>query len=101
MALSSKIFVRNIPKQPQTSFWLPTGKDYFYPDFVAELDDGSIFVLEYKGSHLDSADDARVKDAIGRQWAKDSQGKRIFLMATKLDKNGRSLEDQINHALAR
>ncbi|MDI9757548.1 hypothetical protein QM276_18300, partial [Acinetobacter baumannii] len=64
-------------------------------------DDGSIFVLEYKGSHLDSTDDARVKDAIGRQWAKDSQGKRIFLMATKLDKNGRSLEDQINHALAR
>ncbi|CDI28440.1 DEAD/DEAH box helicase [Acinetobacter baumannii] len=96
-----KYWVRNIPKQPQTSFWLPTGKDYFYPDFVAELDDGSIFVLEYKGSHLDSADDARVKDAIGRQWAKDSQGKRIFLMATKLDKNGRSLEDQINHALAR
>ena len=55
----------------------------------------------FSAHHLDSADDARVKDAIGRQWAKDSQGKRIFLMATKLDKNGRSLEDQINHALAK
>ena len=61
-----KYWVRNIPKQPQYSFWLPTEKDYFYPDFVAELVDGSIFVLEYKGGHLDTADNARVKNAIGK-----------------------------------
>ena len=91
-----KYWVRNIPKQPQYSFWLPTEKDYFYPDFVAELVDGSIFVLEYKGGHLDTADDARVKNAIGKQWAKDSNGKRIFLMAKKQDDVGRSLEEQIN-----
>lgn len=94
-----KYWVRNIPKQPRTSFWLPTEKDYFYPDFVAELIDGSIFVLEYKGGHLDTADDARVKNAIGKQWAKDSQGKRIFLMAKKQDEFGRSLEEQINTSL--
>lgn len=94
-----KYWVRNIPKQPQYSFWLPTEKDYFYPDFVAELVDGSIFVLEYKGGHLDTADDARVKNAIGKQWAKDSNGKRIFLMAKKQDEVGRSLEEQINQTI--
>ena len=94
-----KYWVRNIPKQPHTSFWLPTEKDYFYPDFVAELVDGSIFVLEYKGGHLDTADDARIKNAIGKQWAKDSNGKRLFLMAKNQDEVGRSLEEQINQAL--
>jgi len=95
-----KYWVRNIPKQPHTSFWLPTEKDYFYPDFVAELVDGSIFVLEYKGGHLDTADDARIKNAIGKQWAKDSDGKRLFLMAKQQDENGRSLEEQINNVLS-
>lgn len=95
-----KYWVRNIPKQPQYSFWLPTEKDYFYPDFVAELVDGSIFVLEYKGGHLDTADDARVKNAIGKQWANESNGKRLFLMAKKQDEFGRSLEGQINQILA-
>ena len=94
-----KYWVRNIPKQPHTSFWLPTEKDYFYPDFVAELVDGSIFVLEYKGGHLDTADDARIKNAIGKQWAKDSNGKRLFLMAKNQDEVGRSLEEQINQIL--
>ena len=95
-----KYWVRNIPKQPHTSFWLPTEKDYFYPDFVAELVDGSIFVLEYKGGHLDTADDARVKNAIGKQWAKDSNDKRLFLMAKNQDDVGRSLDEQINLVLS-
>lgn len=95
-----KYWVRNIPKQPQVSFWLPTERDYFYPDFVAELIDGSIFVLEYKGDHLVTADDARIKNDIGLQWAKNSNGKRIFLMARSKDEDGRSLEDQINQALS-
>ena len=94
-----KHWVRNIPKQQHSSFWLPTQKDYFYPDFVAELIDGSIFVLEYKGGHIDTADDARIKNDIGKQWAKDSNGKRIFLMAKAQDSMGRSLEEQINQAI--
>ena len=59
----------------------------------------SIFVLEYKGGRLDTADDARIKNDIGKQWAKDSNGKRKFLMAKKQDEAGRSLEEQINLAL--
>lgn len=94
-----KHWVRNIPKQPTSSFWLPTEKDYFYPDFVAELVDGSIFVLEYKGGHLETADDARVKNDIGLQWAKNSNNRRIFLMATPRDQAGRDLAAQIHHVL--
>lgn len=94
-----KRWVRNIPKQPTSSFWLPTEKDYFYPDFVAELVDGSIFVLEYKGGHLETADDARVKNDIGLQWAKNSNKRRIFLMATPRDQAGRDLAAQIHHVL--
>jgi type III restriction enzyme len=95
-----KHWVRNIPKQPNTSFWLPTDKDYFFPDFVAELVDGSIFILEYKGQYLYTADEARIKNAVGQQWAKGSSGKRIFLMARAKDEDGRDVETQINQALS-
>lgn len=94
-----KRWVRNIPKQPTTSFWLPTDKDYFYPDFVAELLDGSIFILEYKGLHLYTADEARIKNDVGMQWAKNSNGKRIFLMARAKDEDGRDVATQIEQAL--
>lgn len=78
--------------------YLRTGTT-FYPDFIAELVDGSIFVLEYKGAHIDTAEDALIKNDVGKQWAKNSDGKRIFLMANAQDKTGRSLEEQINQAI--
>lgn len=95
-----KQWVRNIPKQPNTSFWLPTDKDYFYPDFVAELIDGSIFVLEYKGQHLYTADEARIKNDVGQQWAKHSDARRVFLMARSKDEDGRDVVTQIDQALS-
>src|SRR5690606_23600414 len=47
-----KYWVRNLERQPDSSFWLPTSTDRFYPDFVAELTDGRILAVEYKGAHL-------------------------------------------------
>jgi hypothetical protein len=47
-----KFWIRNLSGRPQTSFWLPTSTDRFYPDFVAMLNDGRIFAIEYKGAHL-------------------------------------------------
>jgi len=44
-----KHWVRNLERRPDTSFWLQTSTDRFYPDFVAELTDGRILVVEYKG----------------------------------------------------
>ncbi len=91
-----KYWVRNIPKQA-SSFSLPTGGNDFYPDFVAELTDGKIFVLEYKGEHLKTSDDSRIKNDIGKKWATESNN--LFLMAVKKDELGRGLEAQINHIL--
>ena len=92
-------WIRNLSTRPQTSFWLPTSTDHFYPDFVALLEDGRIFVLEYKGEHLITADEAKEKINIGQLWAAKSDGKGLFLMAQERDERGRSLKDQIPAAL--
>ncbi|TQC96255.1 restriction endonuclease subunit R [Moraxellaceae bacterium AER2_44_116] len=96
-----KHWVRNISQQRETSFWFPTAKDYFYPDFVCELDDGSIAVIEYKGEVYVSNDDSKEKEAIGKQWANNSQGKRIFLMARSKADDGRDVYQQIHDAFAK
>jgi type III restriction enzyme len=94
-----KYWVRNIAQQRETSFWLPTATDYFYPDFVCELDDGSIAVIEYKGEPYITNDDSKEKKSVGLQWASNSGGKRIFLMARSKAEDGRGIELQIDDAL--
>ena len=71
-------WVRNIERQQQFSFWLPTTTDYFYPDFVAELIDGRLLVVEYKGEAYAANDNSREKNAVGRAWAKASVGAALF-----------------------
>jgi type III restriction enzyme len=88
-----KHWVRNVERDERFSFWLPTATDYFYPDFVAELNDGRVLVVEYKGAHL-LGDDTREKEQIGRQWAASSGGKCLFLIAVAND-NGRDVATQI------
>ena len=74
-----KAWVRNTARQPH-SFWLQTSSDKFYPDFVALLNDGRVLVIEYKGSHLATAEDAKEKRLIGELWADRSGGRGLFLM---------------------
>ncbi len=92
-----KHWVRNVERDERFSFWLPTSSDYFYPDFVAELNDGRVLAVEYKGKHLLGSFDTREKDLIGRQWAASSGGRCLFLMAVEpgSDRLGRTLADQI------
>ena len=89
-----KHWVRNVEREERFSFWLPTATDYFYPDFVAELSDGRVLAVEYKGAHLLHDPDTREKDQIGRQWAASSGGKCLFLMAVAND-SGRDVAAQI------
>lgn len=96
---SVKHWVRNIERQPKFSFWLPTSTDYFYPDFVAELNDGRFLVVEYKGENLKTNDDSREKDQIGHQWEKASGGRCLFLMAVAKDDEGRNVFKQIEAKL--
>lgn len=90
-----KQWVRNIEKQPQCSFWLPTASDYFYPDFVAELTDGRVLVVEYKGEPYKTNDDSKEKIQVGQQWEKSSQGRCFFLFAVETDDIGRDVFMQL------
>ena len=97
-----KHWVRNIEQQQRFSFWLPTATDYFYPDFVAELEDGRLFVVEYKGDAYATNDDSREKNAVGQAWARASStasaNKGVFLMVERLV-NGQDMAAQLHHAL--
>lgn len=74
-----KYWVRNLVRK-QTSFRLQTSKDWFYPDFVCQLIDGRILVVEYKGKHLYA--EADEKRAVGAVWESRSKGKCLFVMPT-------------------
>lgn len=89
-----KHWVRNIPQQERSSFWLPTATDYFYPDFICELLDGRMVAIEYKGEPYKTNDDSREKIQIGEQWEKTSDKRCLFLMAVR-DDHGRSTGQQI------
>jgi type III restriction enzyme len=90
-----KTWVRNLALQPESSFWLQTSTDRFYPDFVAETLDGRLLVVEYKGKDYASNDDSKEKKILGEVWAKGSGGRALFLMALKKDERGRNVHEQI------
>ncbi|HNQ24180.1 MAG TPA: DEAD/DEAH box helicase family protein [Phycisphaerae bacterium] len=75
-----KYWVRNLERRADSSFWLQTSTDKFYPDFVAELTDGRILVVEYKGADRWSNDDSQEKRAVGQLWAERSGGHCLFVM---------------------
>jgi type III restriction enzyme len=73
-------WVRNLEKKPEASFWLQTEAGKFYPDFVAELSDGRIAVVEYKGADRISNDDTKRKLHVGSLWEARSDGRGVFLL---------------------
>ena len=79
-------WVRNLERQPERSFWLPTATDRFYPDFICKLTDGRILVVEYKGSDRWSNDDSKEKRRLGELWAERSGGKCLFVMPNGPDR---------------
>jgi type III restriction enzyme len=93
-------WVRNVEQQQKFSFWLPTATDYFYPDFVAELHDGRLFVIEYKGEAYATNDDSREKRAIGAAWARASDGQGVFVMVER-EVDGLDMGSQLRRALTR
>lgn len=94
-------WVRNLERQPDYSFTLPTSTDLFYPDFVMLLKDGRVLVIEYKGAHLLTSDDTKEKNNIGQLWEEKSDGKALFLLATKTDDKGRNLFQQIEDKISK
>lgn len=95
-----KYWVRNIAQDRVNSFWLPTSSDYFYPDFVCELLDGRLLVVEYKGIQLLGGVDSDEKARIGERWAATSKDRHcIFVQVSKADPLKRSLDKQLLDAI--
>jgi len=78
-------WVRNIPRRPDSSFWLQTSTDRSYPDFVCKLRDGRILAVEYKSEKDWSNDDSREKRIIGELWEARSKGSCLFVMPRGMD----------------
>lgn len=95
-----KHWVRNLVRRDEASFSLPLAHRNFYPDFIAELNDGRIIVIEYKGEAYKTNDDSAEKRLVGELWAKRSQGNCLFLMAVKKDENGQGVHQQILNAIS-
>ena len=95
-----EFWVRNLERQPEHAFWLPTSTDRFYPDFVAKLLDGRFLVVEYKGADRYSNDDSREKRDIGAVWAAASDGRCLFAMVTHPSRAGCSVGAQLKRALS-
>ena len=89
-------WVRNLERKGEASFRLPLAHGWFYPDFVVQLQDGRVAVIEYKWKHLEALDDTKEKEQIGQLWGAKSQGRGLFLMALKLDEVGRTLYQQLD-----
>jgi type III restriction enzyme len=84
-------WVRNLERR---GFWLPMAKAKFYPDFVAELTDDRILVVEHKGKVYATNDDSKEKCNVGDLWEEKSNRKTLFLM-TVLENGRPTLFDQI------
>jgi len=90
-----RFWVRNLVRKSASSFFLQKATGRFYPDFVCELADGSILVVEYKGA--DRWDNARDDRLIGGLWAGLSDGRCRFVMTT--NKDWAPITAEINAAL--
>lgn len=93
-----KFWIRNVARHPN-SFWLPTATDKFYPDFVAQLEDGRLLVVEYKGAHIADGSDTAEKRTIGQLWEKKSGGKGLFVVVEK-SIDGKDMRTQIVEKIA-
>ena len=71
-------WVRNLVRKEGCSFFLQKADGRFYPDFLCQLPDGTVLVVEYKGAdRWKEAEDDRL---IGGLWAELSGGRCRFVM---------------------
>lgn len=91
-------WIRNVARHPN-SFWLPTATDKFYPDFVAQLTDGRLLVVEYKGGLTAELADTAEKRTIGELWERKSGGKGLFVVVEK-SVDGKDMRAQLLDKLA-
>ena len=91
-------WVRNLTTAP-CGFALPTSRGRFYADFVAELVDGRVALLEFKGEHIADTPYDMEKTQIGALWASASKGRAVFSRLT-MAQSGKTLAQQLDEVLA-
>ena len=80
-----KRWVRNLTHESAGGFSLPLSPGRFFPDFIAELCDGRIAIIEYKGGHLAKSPEEMYKVTIGVLWAEGSAGRCVFVRVVDRD----------------
>jgi type III restriction enzyme len=93
-----EVWVRNLAHP--TQFRFPTATGSTYPDFIAKLKDGRIFVIEYKGEDRYDHPKNVAKRAVGELWARKYPNG-LYLMPREKDDEGRDIDQQIAHAIAK
>ena len=93
-----KHWVRNLDTAP-CGFALATSRGRFFPDFVAELMDGRVAVVEYKGAHLLNDPYEMEKRKVGELWAATSGGRCLFGQIVK-DRAGVGMAAQLDALFA-
>jgi hypothetical protein len=91
-------WVRNLVTAP-CGFSLTTSRGRFFPDFVAELLDGRVAVVEYKGAHLLNDPYEIEKRQVGALWARKSQARCLFGQIA-LQRDGLGMAGQLDALLA-
>lgn len=88
-----KRWVRNLQYESAGGFSLPLSPGRFFPDFIAELVDRRIIIVEYKGGHLAQRPEELHKEAVGKLWEARSAGKCVFVRV--VDRNWPALESAL------
>jgi type III restriction enzyme len=91
-------WVRKLDSDPAAGFWLPTSFGRFYPDFVCELIDGRLFVVQYKGAQIRGMAKEIEKGQVGKLWAEHSAGRCRFAMVY-VQEAGLDMAQQLDAAL--
>lgn len=78
-------WVRNLSYESAGGFNLPLSPGRFFPDFIAELVDGRLAIIEYKGKHLATLADELHKKEVGELWAERSGGDCVFVWIVDRD----------------
>jgi len=78
-------WVRNLVRREGSSFSLQKSDGKFYPDFICQLPNETILIVEYKGGDKWDAPKVKMDRLVGELWANMSGGRCRFVMVK--DKN--------------
>ncbi|MEI8374417.1 MAG: DEAD/DEAH box helicase family protein [Planctomycetota bacterium] len=82
-------WIRNTEHESQGGFWLPKSPGKYFPDFLVELQNGIIVLVEYKMGKMASDPEEQHKRAVGQLWEARSGGRGRY--AWILDRNWQGL----------